>query len=141
MSFDLHPQLATDTFAVGELPLCRVLMMNDAQYPWCILVPRRGGVREIYELDDADQQQLLKESTQLSRALMAEFRGDKLNVAALGNMVPHLHWHVIARFGWDSHFPASVWSAPQRLVDEAQAAAVASQCLDINRRIAEIMAL
>ncbi len=64
----------------------------------------------------------------------------KINLAALGNMVPHLHWHVIARFEWDSHFPAPVWSAPQRPVEEGKVAAIASSCLDINRLIAEKMA-
>jgi diadenosine tetraphosphate (Ap4A) HIT family hydrolase len=96
-TFALHPRLAADTFVVGDLPLCRLLLMNDAQYPWFILVPRRDGAREIYQLADADQQQLLRESAALSRAAMAAFAGEKLNVAALGNVVPQLHVHHIVR--------------------------------------------
>jgi len=109
MGFALHPRLEADTVAVGDWPLCRVLLMNDAQYPWFILVPRREGAREIYQLSDADQAQLLRESSQLSRALMQAFRGDKLNVAALGNVVPQLHLHHIVRFAGDPAWPAPVW--------------------------------
>ena len=109
MGFALHPRLEADTVAVGDWPLCRVLLMNDAQYPWFILVPRREGAREIYQLSDADQAQLLRESSQLSRALMQAFRGDKLNVAALGNVVPQLHLHHVVRFEGDPAWPAPVW--------------------------------
>src|SRR5262245_27562488 len=98
MSFELHPRLAADTIVLGDFPLCRLLLMNDAQYPWFILVPRRAGAREIYQLDERDQQQLLKESAQLSRAVMDAFRGEKLNVAALGNLVPQLHVHHVVRY-------------------------------------------
>lgn len=109
MTFALHPRLAADTFTLGDLPLCRLLLMNDAQYPWCILVPRRDNAREIYRLDEADQLQLLRESAQLSRALMAAFAGHKLNVAALGNVVPQLHLHHIARYPGDPAWPGPVW--------------------------------
>jgi diadenosine tetraphosphate (Ap4A) HIT family hydrolase len=107
--FDLHPQLAQDTHYVTDLPLCRVLLMNEARYPWFILVPRRAGIREIHELPAADRQQLWAESNQISRALMALFQPDKLNLAALGNMVPQLHLHHIARFQSDAAWPAPVW--------------------------------
>jgi diadenosine tetraphosphate (Ap4A) HIT family hydrolase len=76
----------------------------------------------------------------VEQVLRDQLQPTKINLAALGNMVPHLHWHVIARFEWDSHFPAPVWSAPQRPLDEACVAAVAARCLDINRLIAEKMA-
>ena len=109
--FQLHPQLATDTFLVGELPLSRLLMSKDGNYPWFLLVPRRPDISEIYQLSDADQQQLWQESATLSRALMAQFQGDKLNVAALGNMVPQLHLHHIVRFRHDGAWPAPVWGA------------------------------
>src|SRR3546814_5314269 len=89
--FTLHPQLAADTFPVGDWPLSRVLLMNDAQFPWLILVPRREALREIYELSLSDQQLLLRESSTLGLALMDMFVGDKLNIGALGNMVPQLH--------------------------------------------------
>lgn len=109
MDFELHPRLAADTFTVGDLPLCRLLLMNDAQYPWTILVPRRSGLRELYELHEPDLQRYWRESMQLSQVLMQEFRGDKLNVAALGNMVPQLHIHHIVRFSGDAAWPAPVW--------------------------------
>lgn len=120
MGFELHPRLATDTVVVGDLPLCRLLLMNDAQYPWTILVPRREGLREIYELGAVDQSQFWRESEQLSKALMAAFRGDKLNVAALGNMVSQLHIHHIVRFASDPAWPAPVWGKhPPRAYDAA----------------------
>ena len=109
MGFTLHPQLATDAHPVGEFPLCRLLVMNDARYPWFILVPRRAAVREIYELSEADQAQLLKESSLLARAMMEVFGGDKLNIAALGNMVPQLHVHHIVRYTRDDSWPSPVW--------------------------------
>jgi diadenosine tetraphosphate (Ap4A) HIT family hydrolase len=109
MHFELHPQLAADTITVGDLPLSRLLLMNDSQYPWTILVPRRAGLREIYELHESDQLRFWRESALLSRMLMSAFGGDKLNVAALGNMVPQLHVHHIVRFKTDPAWPAPVW--------------------------------
>ncbi len=109
MTFELHPRLAADTVPAGDLPLCRVLLMNDAQYPWFILVPRRENAREIYLLDETDRLQLWRESTQLSRALMGAFAGHKLNVAALGNVVPQLHLHHIVRYPGDPAWPGPVW--------------------------------
>src|SRR3546814_19184607 len=88
--FTLHPQLAADTFPVGDWPLSRVLLMNDAQFPWLILVPRRDALREIYELSLSDQPLLLRESSPLGLALMVMFCGAKSNIQALGNMVPQL---------------------------------------------------
>ncbi len=108
-SFELHAQLAKDCFALGDFALCRVLLMNEANYPWVILVPRREGTREIHDLADADRIQLWDESALLSRALMRVFKGDKLNVAALGNLVPQLHVHHIVRFTTDVAWPAPVW--------------------------------
>ena len=109
MNFELHPQLATDTVVVGDLPLCRLLLMNDRQYPWAILVPRKAGLREIYEMHESEQMRFWRESAQLSQTLMRAFNGDKLNVAALGNMVPQLHIHHIVRFQGDPAWPAPVW--------------------------------
>ncbi|WKE65460.1 HIT domain-containing protein [Gallaecimonas kandeliae] len=107
--FTLHPQLAADCHVVLDLPLCQLLMSKDANYPWFLLVPRREDVREIYELDEADQQQLWRESARLSKVLMNHFQGHKLNVAALGNMVPQLHLHHIVRFEGDGAWPKPVW--------------------------------
>jgi len=107
--FELHPQLALDTITIGDFPLCRLLLINDSNYPWFILVPRRSQIREIYELQESDQRQLLKESSQLSRVLVKIFQADKLNVAALGNMVPQLHIHHIVRYQDDQAWPKPVW--------------------------------
>ncbi len=109
--FALDPQLARDTFPVGDLPLCRVLLMNDASYPWLILVPRRPGVSEIIDLDDTAQAQLTAEIAQVSRALKAITACDKLNVAAIGNLVAQLHVHVVARNRGDAAWPKPVWGA------------------------------
>lgn len=108
-SFELDSRLAADCYRLGSLPLCELLLMNDRQYPWCILVPRRAGLREIYELAAADQAHLLAESVALGRAMRTAFGGDKLNVAALGNMVPQLHLHHIVRQIGDAAWPAPVW--------------------------------
>ena len=94
---DIHPQLVKDCVLLGRFPLCHLLLSNDCHYPWFILVPARLDIREIYQLDANDRQQLLDESCQLSEFLMAHYDGDKLNVAALGNQVPQLHLHHIVR--------------------------------------------
>ena len=107
--FELDPRLAADTFVVGETPLCRVLLMNDARYPWLILVPRRGDVTEPFGLSEADQAQLWQESMRLGEAMKAHFAADKLNIAALGNQVAQLHVHHIARIHSDDAWPGPVW--------------------------------
>ena len=107
--FKLHEVLARDCAVVGDLPLCRVLLMNDSQYPWLILVPRRDELREICDLSAADQQLYLKESNTTCALLRSELNAEKLNVAALGNMVPQLHIHHIARFSNDVGWPKPVW--------------------------------
>lgn len=105
----LHPQLADDThpFAAGDL--CDWRLMDDANYPWLILVPRVAGATELTDLDPHQQQQLMREITAASHVLRQVFMPDKLNVAALGNLVPQLHVHVIARFRDDPAWPAPVW--------------------------------
>jgi diadenosine tetraphosphate (Ap4A) HIT family hydrolase len=130
MTFALHPQLQRDTFVLGDYPLCRLLMMNDAQYPWFILVPRRAGLRELHELDEAGQRQFWQESGDLSRALLRVFAGDKLNLAALGNVVPQLHVHHIVRRHGDPAWPAPVWGRhPPQAYSPAAAAARSAQLL------------
>ncbi|MDR3419034.1 MAG: HIT family protein [Nevskia sp.] len=109
MNFELHAQLAQDCHRLGRFELGLLLLMDDASYPWFVLVPQRAGVREVYELDAADRALLWEESAALSRALMAAFRGDKLNLAALGNVVPQLHLHHIVRYAGDPAWPAPVW--------------------------------
>ena len=107
--FELHSQLAADTAEVMELPLSKLLLMNDSNYPWFILVPKRANISEVYQLDWEDQMQLLNESSMLTELLQQEFNGDKMNVAALGNMVPQLHVHHIVRFKNDVAWPKPVW--------------------------------
>lgn len=107
--FTLHPRLAEDCYYLGDFTLSALLLAKDANYPWCILVPRRADIREIHQLDTADRQQLLLESCALSVCLEKEFNADKLNVAALGNVVPQLHVHHIARFETDPAWPAPIW--------------------------------
>lgn len=106
---DLHPQLAKDCITLGRWPLCHLLLMNDCQFPWFILVPARTEIREIFELQAGDRRQLLDESCLLSEFLMEAYAGDKLNVAALGNQVPQLHLHHIVRYATDTAWPAPVW--------------------------------
>ena len=107
--FELDPRLAGDTFLVGATPLSQVLLMNDARYPWLILVPRRCDVTEPFELSEADQAQLWQDSMRLGEAMKAHFAADKLNIAALGNQVAQLHVHHIARFHADDAWPGPVW--------------------------------
>ena len=107
--FELDPRLAADTFVVGETPLSQVLLMNDARYPWLILVPRRCDISEPFELSEADQAQLWQDSMRLGEAMKARFAADKLNIAALGNQVAQLHVHHIARFHADDAWPGPVW--------------------------------
>ena len=111
LPFALHPQLSHDTTPVGDLALARVLLMNDANYPWLILVPRRAGASEIVDLTDDEQVQLTRDIAQASRALKAASSCDKLNVAAIGNIVPQLHVHVVARRRDDAAWPKPVWGA------------------------------
>ncbi|MEQ8603888.1 MAG: HIT family protein [Marivibrio sp.] len=109
--FSLHERLAADTAPVAELTLCSLRLMKDARFPWAILIPRRADIREIHQMTQADQRQLLAEITKVSAAIERDWRADKMNVAALGNMVPQLHIHVIARFEGDAAWPGPVWGA------------------------------
>jgi diadenosine tetraphosphate (Ap4A) HIT family hydrolase len=133
--FVLHPQLAKDSHFVGDLPLCRVLLMDEARYPWFILVPRRADMCEIYALSQADRNQLWAESDQISRALLHLYQPDKLNVAALGNVVAQLHIHHIARFQTDAAWPAPVWG---KFTPTPYAPTAAAQCLQTMRQALQI---
>lgn len=112
--FELHPQLAADSLDILPWPLCRVRLMNDANWPWLLLVPARPEIREIHDLAPADRTLLLDEIVRASQALEALVKPDKINVAALGNMVPQLHVHVIARTRDDIAWPRPVWGAAPR---------------------------
>lgn len=109
MDFELDPRLAADTTVVGEFPLCRVLLAREDLGPWLILVPRRAGLREIHHLDEIDQLALLRESSATAAMLESEFAAEKINIGALGNLVPQLHVHHIARFSTDPAWPGPVW--------------------------------
>ncbi|HEY4345867.1 MAG TPA: HIT family protein [Parvibaculum sp.] len=109
MAFQLHERLAADTWTVKDLPLCRVLLMNDSRYPWTILVPRREGLRDFHEVAQADKAAFQGEIDGVSGVLKDVTGAFKLNVAAIGNMVPQLHIHVIARFEGDAVWPKPVW--------------------------------
>ena len=117
--FQLDERLEADTCWLGDFPLCQLLLMCDANYPWVILVPRRAGVTEIYQLPLQDQQQLMLESSSVADTMMRLFSADKMNIAALGNMVPQLHLHHIARFRGDPAWPKPVWGCvPSKHYDE-----------------------
>jgi len=111
MSFTLHPTLARDTLEVARLPLCRVLLMMDGRFPWLILVPERDSVREIHELPPADRTELIEEIARAGEVLTRLFHPGKLNVGALGNIVPQLHVHVVARAPGDPAWPGPVWGS------------------------------
>lgn len=119
--FSLHPQLERDTFFVSDMDLCRVLLMNNSLFPWLILVPRVDGAREITDLCEARQRHTLMDEIALASQVMKNFfSADKLNVAALGNQVPQLHVHVIARFVSDSAWPQPVWGNGGKPYDDAK---------------------
>ena len=107
--FELHPQLAADTVSVATWPLCEVLLLTDANYPWLVLVPVRPGLRDFHELSPDDMVTAGQEISRASEALVELFAPDKINVAALGNMVPQLHIHVVARFTDDAAWPNPIW--------------------------------
>jgi diadenosine tetraphosphate (Ap4A) HIT family hydrolase len=118
--WELHPQLAADTVPAGDLRLARLLVNRDANYPWLVLVPRRVGAMEIIDLDAADQRQLFDEITRTARVLKSATGCDKLNIAAIGNVVSQLHVHVVARYRTDAAWPRPVWGAvPVRVYEPA----------------------
>jgi len=108
-TFELHPRLRQDCFSVGRFALSQILMMNDSQYPWFILVPQRNDISEIYQLDENDRRQLMTESCLLAKQLMEIYQADKLNIAAIGNLVPQLHVHHVARYKADKAWPGPIW--------------------------------
>jgi diadenosine tetraphosphate (Ap4A) HIT family hydrolase len=109
--FELHPRLAADCGVVGDLPLCRLLLMDDSRFPWCILVPRATGLRELHDLSGSARGALFDEIEAVSRALLEIDGVQKINVGALGNLVPQLHVHVVGRHPGDAAWPGPVWGA------------------------------
>ena len=110
MSFILDDRLKADTFFVGDLPLSRVLLMNNAYFPWVILVPRIEGISELFQLTEVDLVTFHKESNYFLEAMSSAYNADKMNIASLGNIVSQLHTHVIVRYKSDEAWPSPVWS-------------------------------
>jgi len=128
--FSLHPQLAQDCIELGQTGLCTLLLMNDKNYPWYILVPQVENISEIHHLSEAQRQQLFDESMLLSHALEQAYQPDKLNIAALGNIVPQLHIHHIVRYKNDAAWPAPVWGKlPPVKYTKQESAAVITRLL------------
>ena len=109
MRFTLHPRLQSDTTVLGDFPLSRVLLSKEALGPWIILVPRVDELREIHHLPEQDQYQLMRESSAIATLLENDYQAEKINVGALGNLVPQLHLHHIARFSHDIAWPGPIW--------------------------------
>jgi diadenosine tetraphosphate (Ap4A) HIT family hydrolase len=109
MNFQLHPQLQQDCITIGRFELCRLLMMNDRQYPWFILVPEIADVSELYQLNNTERGLLMEESCYLAENLATLFQADKMNVANIGNMVAQLHIHHVVRYKQDIAWPSPVW--------------------------------
>ncbi|UTA46685.1 HIT family protein [Simiduia sp. 21SJ11W-1] len=107
--FSLHPQLAQDSLLLGRMRLCQVRLSLDANYPWCLLIPERANVTEIHHLSEQDRHLLMDESCRLAEVMVSVFDPKKINVAALGNMVPQLHMHHVARFEDDAAWPGPIW--------------------------------
>ncbi len=124
--FSLDPRLAADTLPVGDLPLCAVRLMNDRRFPWLVLVPRRADTVEITDLGEADAARLVQEVRLATRVMQELARPDKVNLGALGNVVPQLHLHVVGRFRSDPAWPGPVWGfgAREPYPDHAAAALI-----------------
>jgi diadenosine tetraphosphate (Ap4A) HIT family hydrolase len=132
--YTLHPQLQADTFPVCDMELCEARLMNDRRFPWVILVPRRDGVTEVHQLSADEQNLLIHESSLTAGVLSRMFEADKINVAALGNLVPQLHWHVIARSRGDKAWPGPVWGYGERLpYEKKESAALLTKLQDTLR--------
>jgi diadenosine tetraphosphate (Ap4A) HIT family hydrolase len=113
--FELDKRLARDTLTIGHFPLSRLLLSKDSRYPWCILVPQVNDITESYQLSEQQQIQLCAESALVARELMVRFKGESMNVAALGNVVSQLHVHHVVRFETDTCWPGPIWGVGQSI--------------------------
>ena len=138
MSFLLDPRLERDCFLVGDIGLSRVLLMNDRRWPWLVLVPRRPGVIELMDLDQADRTRLVEEAALAAGFLKAHAKAHKINVGALGNVVAQFHLHVVARWFGDPAWPGPVWghgvASPYDGVDAQGLITAARKALGVERR-------
>ena len=131
--FALDQRLQQDTLTIGDFPLCRLLLSNDSNYHWFILVPRINGISEVFQLSVIDQQKLWNETTTLAQLLSEGFGADKMNIGALGNVVSQLHVHVIVRKRDDMAWPAPVWGKhPARPYTEEQVAAIRARLRELS---------
>ena len=132
-TFVLHPRLAADTFVVMDRRLSRVLLMNDARYRWLVLVPRVADAVELFDLSKPDRAALTEETAKTARMLKEITGAAKINIGALGNLVPQLHVHVVARNPGDAAWPGPVWGSgkPQPYAAEARAAFLARLVNDL----------
>ena len=126
-NFILDSILLNDTHYIGKLSLCRVLLMNNKLFPWVILVPERNDIKEIYQLPEKDQKTLIKEISLISKTMQELYWPDKMNIAALGNVVEQLHVHIIARFKTDDVWPEPVWGKGTEAYDHESALEVAEK--------------
>ncbi|OPA85558.1 HIT family protein [Pseudomonas fluorescens] len=130
--FALDQRLQQDTLVLGDFPLCRLLLSNDSNYPWFILVPRINGISEVFQLGVADQQTLWQETTNLAQLLNEGLGADKMNIGALGNVVSQLHVHVIVRKRDDAAWPAPVWGKhPARPYTDEQVAGIRARLREL----------
>lgn len=113
MSFQIDERLSSTCITLGDWPLCRILLKNNADYPWLILVPRQNELRDLDDLPHELRQQLMDEMAQLSTIIKSYFKPDKLNIGTLGNIVSQLHIHFVARFTFDNLWPHGIWQAAQ----------------------------
>ena len=134
MAFELHPKLAADCERLGDMALCSALLMRDDRFPWVILVPRLEGLRDFHDLPRDRALTLYDEVAAASNALIDAFAAEKINVAALGNQVPQLHVHVIARYAKDIAWPGPVWNAGP--APEADMEVVAQRAEALAERLA-----
>ncbi|NOQ93395.1 MAG: HIT domain-containing protein [Methylophaga sp.] len=135
--FTLDPRLERDTILLGEFPLSKVLLMNDARYPWLILVPKVTGVTELFQLNDKQQEQLMRESNFVAKALNDLVQADKMNVAALGNVVSQLHIHHVARYQSDETWPAPVWGKGEAVAYSEQE--ITAVCQQITAVLSDLL--
>ncbi len=134
MTFELHPRLQADTACLGNFPLSSVLLVKDATYPWCMLVPRRADITEIHHLDASDRKQFIAESCVLAEVMEAYFKPYTMNIGALGNIVSQLHLHHVARYQDDAAWPAPMWGREQSPYTDDKLLAVA---MGLSRALAE----
>lgn len=111
MAFELHPQLEKDLIFLSENSLFQIRLMPNSTNPWCVLIPKLNNIRELYEISESEQAQIMFSVNRIAKVMATEFEADKMNVGMLGNMVPQLHIHIICRYKNDSAWPGAIWGA------------------------------